>query len=37
MIDINLANVITIALVSVAAYAAVKAGLKAAGMDTSWL
>lgn len=37
MIDINMGNVFTIAIISVLGYAALKAGLKAAGVDTSWL
>lgn len=37
MIDLNIGNFITIALISVAAYAATKAICKAAGVSTSWL
>lgn len=37
MIDLNVTNVVTIALISVLAYAGLKAGLKAAGIDSSWL
>ena len=37
MVDINIGNVVTIALISVVGYAAVKAGLKAAGVQVDWL
>lgn len=37
MISINVPNVITIGLVSIAAYAAFKAGSKALGFSPSWL
>lgn len=37
MVDINIGNFITIGLISVAAYAAAKYGLKMAGIEPSWL
>jgi hypothetical protein len=37
MIDINLGNVVTIGLISIAAYAAAKYALKMTGMSVSWL
>ena len=37
MVDLNVGNVVTIGLISVAAYAAIKFGLKAAGVSPSWL
>lgn len=37
MISLNVANVVTIAVISVAAYAAFKAGSKAIGFSPSWL
>lgn len=37
MLSLSVPNVITVALISVAAIAAVRFGLKYAGMDTSWL
>lgn len=37
MVDLNVGNVVTIGLISVAAYAAIKFGLKATGMSVSWL
>ena len=37
MIDLNVTNLITIGLISVASYALVKAGLKMAGVDVSWM
>lgn len=37
MISINLPNIITIAVISVAAYAAVKVGGKMVGFSPAWL
>lgn len=37
MISINIPNVLTIAIISIAAYAALKAGSRAIGFDTSWM
>ena len=37
MIDLNITNLVTIGLISVASYALIKAALKAAGVDVSWL
>jgi hypothetical protein len=37
MISLNVGNVITIGVISVASYALLKFGLKAAGMNVSWL
>ena len=37
MISLNIGNIVTIGVISVAAYAAVKFGLKAAGVTTSWM
>jgi hypothetical protein len=37
MIDINVGNIVTIGLISIAAYAATKYALKATGMSVSWL
>lgn len=37
MVDLNVGNVITIAIISIAAYAATKWAAKAAGFDVSWL
>lgn len=37
MIDLNAMNVVTIGIIAVAAYAAVKFGTKAAGLSVSWL
>lgn len=37
MVDINVTNLITIGIISVASYALIKAGLKMAGVDVSWL
>ena len=37
MVDLNIGNVVTIGLISVAGYAAIKFGLKAAGVSVSWL
>lgn len=37
MISINVPNVVTIAVISIAAYAAFKAGTKLVGYDASWL
>lgn len=37
MISLNLPNVATIAIISIAAYAAFKAGSKAVGFAPSWL
>jgi len=37
MIDLNIANFITIALVSVAGYAALKWALEMLGVNTAWM
>jgi hypothetical protein len=37
MIDLNIGNILTISIIGVASYAALKFGLKAAGVDTSWM
>lgn len=37
MIDINPVNILTIGLIAVIAYAAVKFGAKAVGFSPSWL
>lgn len=37
MIDLNIGNAITIAIISVAGYAAVKFALQAAGVSVPWL
>jgi hypothetical protein len=37
MISLNLPNVATIAVISILAYAAVKAGTKAVGFTPAWL
>lgn len=37
MIDINPVNVLTIGLIAVLAYAAVRFGAKAVGFEPSWL
>ena len=37
MVDLNIGNVVTIGLISVASYAAIKFALKATGMTVSWL
>ena len=37
MISLNIGNIVTIGVISVAAYAAVKFGAKMAGVNVSWL
>jgi hypothetical protein len=37
MISINIGNIVTISVISVAAYAGLKFGLKLAGISPSWL
>jgi hypothetical protein len=37
MVDLNVGNVLTIAIISIAAYAGTKAALKAAGVNVPWL
>lgn len=37
MIDINVGNVITVGIIAVASYAAIKMALKAANVDASWM
>ena len=37
MIDLNIANFISIALISVAGYAALKYALQMLGLDVSWM
>jgi hypothetical protein len=37
MVDLNIGNIVTISLISIAAYAATKYALKAANISVSWL
>lgn len=37
MIDINVGNIVTIGLIGILTYAALKFGLKATGMTPAWL
>lgn len=37
MVDLNIGNFVTIGLISIAAYAALKFGMKAAGVSVDWL
>lgn len=37
MIDLNIANFITIGLISVVGYAGLKMALQALGLDVSWM
>jgi hypothetical protein len=37
MVDLNIANFITVGLISVASFAAIVWAFKALGLDTSWL
>ncbi len=37
MISLNIGNIVTIGLISVGAYALLKFGLKAGGINTSWM
>jgi hypothetical protein len=37
MVDINVGNIVTIAIISIAAVALANAGFKAAGINTNWL
>jgi hypothetical protein len=37
MVSLNIGNIVTIGVISIASYAALKFGLKMAGVNASWL